>query len=101
MNSRGVLMRSSIASKPLHACLIWLLAAFSYAGGPSRLACELVLQMEFEETVGNEEHIKGVIATDIARACGGALFKTPHTIPSIHFAQPSTCTSVVRSQVGT
>lgn len=29
--------------------------------------------MEFTEVEGNEEHLKGVIATDIARACGGTL----------------------------
>jgi hypothetical protein len=39
--------------------------------------------MDFDETVGNEEHIKGVIATDIARACGGAISRSLNAIPRL------------------
>ena len=42
---------------------------------PSRLACEMVLDMNPEESVGNEDTLKGMIAADVARACGGSFDK--------------------------
>ena len=42
---------------------------------PTRLACELVLNMESAETEGNQDDLKKNIAADIARACGGPLEK--------------------------
>jgi len=42
---------------------------------PSRLACELLLDMDFEETVGNHDSLMVAIATDVARACGGTVDK--------------------------
>ncbi len=42
---------------------------------PTRLACELILNMESAETEGNEHDLKKNIVADIARACGGQLEK--------------------------